>query len=308
MKSFKCVLLSGIAVALLPAMADLSHGQGRQLREHTVVQSSGDPTLEPANQEAPAASDVTVSVDGNERIIEANGMPGTLVGQFPNRGNPHAMAIQNIVYRVSSEPKLAEQTTPVDLGEFGVAVNGVPFEPAAAEWYLGNPGGGWRYEPLSGALRLGMDANYAHVQAQGNYHYHGLPTLLLEGLGVSESAHSPLVGWAGDGFPIYALYGNSKGDDPSSAIKELTSSYRLKPNGRPTGNLEPGGTYDGTFVIDYEYVAGAGDLDECNGRFSVTPEFPQGTYAYFLSEAWPVIPRCFRGTPAAQFVRPRLQD
>jgi hypothetical protein len=38
-------------------------------------------------------------------------------------------------------------------------------------------------------------------------------------------------------------------------------------------------------------------LDECNGRFTVTPEFPNGTYAYFLTRDWPVIPRAFRGKP-----------
>ena len=39
----------------------------------------------------------------------------------------------------------------------------------------------------------------------------------------------------------------------------------------------------GTFMEDYEYRAGSGDLDEFNGRFAITPEYPAGTYAYFLS-------------------------
>ena len=64
-----------------------------------------------------------------------------------------------------------------------------------------------------------------------------------------------------------------------------------------------GGKYDGTFVADYEFVKDLGDLDECNGRSCVTPEFPGGTYAYFLTEAWPVIPRNYRGTPSADFQR-----
>ena len=50
-------------------------------------------------------------------------------------------------------------------------------------------------------------------------------------------------------------------------------------------------------IQDYEFAEGTGDLDECNGRFCITPEFLEGTYAYFLTEAWPVIPRAFRGTP-----------
>jgi hypothetical protein len=39
----------------------------------------------------------------------------------------------------------------------------------------------------------------------------------------------------------------------------------------------------GSFVEDYIYLNGAGDLDQYNGRFCVTPEFPKGTYAYFVT-------------------------
>ena len=48
---------------------------------------------------------------------------------------------------------------------------------------------------------------------------------------------------------------------------------------------------------NYQYIKGSGDLDMCNGRFTVTDEFPKGTYAYFLTEDWPVIPRYFKAEP-----------
>ena len=83
-----------------------------------------------------------------------------------------------------------------------------------------------------------------------------------------------------DGYPIYALYGFKDPEDPKSGIKKLSSSFQLKKGHRPNS---PGGKYDGTFSKDYEYVKGSGDLDECNGRFTVTKEFPEGTYAYFLT-------------------------
>jgi hypothetical protein len=38
----------------------------------------------------------------------------------------------------------------------------------------------------------------------------------------------------------------------------------------------------GFFVEDYEYT-NSGDLDENNGRFGKTPEFPNGVYAYFAT-------------------------
>ena len=112
---------------------------------------------------------------------------------------------------------------------------------------------------------------------------------------LASDTHSPLIGWAVDGFPVYALFGWEDASLPVGVVSELTSSYQLKEGARPNGADGPGGTYDGTFVQDYEYVAGSGDLDECNGRITVTPDFPDGTYAYFLTDDWPVIPRCVKG-------------
>ena len=54
-----------------------------------------------------------------------------------------------------------------------------------------------------------------------------------------------------------------------------------------------------TTTQDYEYVAGSGDLDECNGRFGVTPEFPNGIYHYYITDAFPYIQRCVKGTAAS---------
>jgi hypothetical protein len=54
----------------------------------------------------------------------------------------------------------------------------------------------------------------------------------------------------------------------------------------------------GSFVQDYEYVAGLGDLDQCNGRTGVTPEFPSGIYHYMITTTFPFVHRCVRGTPS----------
>jgi hypothetical protein len=83
----------------------------------------------------------------------------------------------------------------------------------------------------------------------------------------------------------------------------LKSSFKIKKGSRPKTSGQPGGTYDGIFVEDFEYISGSGDLDECSGRFGVTPEFPEGTYHYVLTEDFPFVPRAFRGTPDASFVR-----
>ena len=254
-------------------------------------------SLVPADKALPFRSQVTIAVEGAHRVLRANGAPEHHVGSFPNRGNPHAIEEQSYEVRVPAEPAMAASTTALGNHNFGFAVNGVPFDPGAAEFYLGDRNTTWQYEALGGAVPLGIDENHAHVQPTGAYHYHGLPTHLLEELGVQEGKVSPLIGWAADGFPIYALYGPSDPKDAGSSPTEYGSSYRLRQGARPEGEGHPGGTYDGTFVADYRYVDGAGELDECNGRTIVTTEFPDGIYAYFLSRDWPVIPRCYRGTP-----------
>ncbi len=93
---------------------------------------------------------------------------------------------------------------------------------------------------------------------------------------ISDS-HSPIIGWAYDGNPIYGPYGYSS--ITGGSIKALESGYSIfvKDN-RPSTLIYP----QGFFVEDYDYNA-TGDLDEYNGRFCVTPEFPNGVYAYFAT-------------------------
>jgi hypothetical protein len=87
--------------------------------------------------------------------------------------------------------------------------------------------------------------------------------------------HSPIIGWAYDGNPIYGPYGYSDPENPDSIVKLLQPGYSENfVENRPT-NFD-----SGFFIEDYTFN-GSGDLDEYNGRFCKTPEFPQGTYAYF---------------------------
>lgn len=294
------MLMLPVSLGVLVTVAQPPRG-----RMHTAVRA-GKLDLMPATSQPNSPNEVSIEVEGEHRVIRSNGIPEHKIGTFPNRGNPNRIRAQQYVYRIPAAPETAERITPIS-GVFGIAVNGVPFDPGAAEFYRGQMGSRWQYEPLSGAIALGIDVSHAHVQPNGAYHYHGLPTQLLEDVRLAPGQHSPIVGWAADGFPIYAVYGFQDPQDPQSPVTRLKSSFRLKSGLRPgsqdPSSGEPGGKYDGTFVADYEFAEGSGDLDECNGRFTVTPEFPEGTYAYFLTENWPVIPRHFRGTPSEDFAR-----
>lgn len=101
----------------------------------------------------------------------------------------------------------------------------------------------------------------------------------IDGKESDSRYHSPILGWAYDGNPIYGPYGFSN-PDGTGQIKRLKSGYKLLPReNRPEDEVR---FPLGFFVEDYEYFDDS-DLDEHNGRFCVTPEYPNGIYAYFTT-------------------------
>ena len=99
----------------------------------------------------------------------------------------------------------------------------------------------------------------------------------------TPTGHSPIIGWAYDGHPIYGPYGfeDPQNQNPYNSYVQPASSYRIKASRASilSGLSDPMGTY----IEDYEYVQGLGGLDEYNGRYCVTPEYPDGVYAYFTT-------------------------
>ncbi len=90
--------------------------------------------------------------------------------------------------------------------------------------------------------------------------------------------HSTIVGWAYDGNPIYGPYGYTDPFSPISSVVPMRSGYIIDQSLQEDKNRPP---YPlGFFANDYAYKA-VGDLDEHNGRYCVTPEYPNGVYAYF---------------------------
>ena len=99
---------------------------------------------------------------------------------------------------------------------------------------------------------------------------------LAGGIEKTSSYHSPILGWAYDGNPIYGPYGFT--DPQGGNISQMISGYELKtnPTNRPPTSLFP----LGYFIEDYIFTD-RGDLDIHNGRFCVTPDYPTGRYCYF---------------------------
>jgi hypothetical protein len=102
------------------------------------------------------------------------------------------------------------------------------------------------------------------------------------------------LGFAYDGFPVYGAYSYAN-TDGTGAITRMKSGYQLRnitvrthhADGTDVGDGPAvSATYPlGTYREDYEWVANADAsyLDEHNGRFCITPEYPAGIYCYFAT-------------------------
>lgn len=264
-------------------------------------------------------SEYSENISGSNRIITANSIPDHQVGLFGNVSgalNPNAISEQSEIYTITTIPTENTEWTPLlkssgdasELGpqySFGILFNGVELDPVAAEPFphksLTDPNVNWIWNLEALNTNLGLDCNNAHVQPTGKYHYHGSPTLYLEQLSLSNNQMT-IIGYAADGFPIYYKYAYSSAYDIESSVTEMKSSYQLKSGDRPgDGETAPCGTYNGVYSNDYEYISELGDLDEANGRYGVTPEYPSGTYYYVITDDFPSIPRYFKGTPSEDF-------
>jgi hypothetical protein len=132
-----------------------------------------------------------------------------------------------------------------------------------------------RFEEYGGEFLFSNEANKGLEYSILGYN----DTLRSAFFDTDTNVHSPLIGWAYDGNPIYGSYGYSDPEDSSSGIVRLSPGYVLN-----TGLVQnrPNGFAEGFFVEDYEFNA-SGQLDAHNGRFCKTVDYPNGVYAYFAT-------------------------
>jgi hypothetical protein len=269
-----------------------------------------------------------VAYSENWVYITATGVPAYPTGPF-NDGNPSQATNQNAIFKIPLNPTVNEGTkTESNAGNIGIFINGVAlfdYRDGVA-WnnntksLCGGPGnppcpGGpqakqsWNRDAII-AERAGFDCAKGHP-AMGNYHHHQNPSAFkldkevvsticnlydADGLYViDENEHSPLIGFAYDGFPIYGAIGYANADG-TGGLTRIKSSYQLRDITVRTHHSDGTDVSDGpdissTYPIgyfreDYEYVAHSDDdsyLDVHNGRFCVTPEYPEGIYCYFAT-------------------------
>lgn len=212
----------------------------------------------------------SVRVDEHVVHVESAGLALQSLAPLDLNAVEPASGVRKFVFDFPLSPKKAAVPVPTPWGVMGAFTNGVPLYSVASTV-------SWR------------DQNLWHQDAIAA----GPPqSPLVTSLLMANGRHSPLIGYALDGFPIYGPWGF----DDAGSVRRFRAGYRLRrivrrdvlPDGTSLGPSQEGPPVNsqyplGMFVEDYEFVAGAGDLDEHNGRFAKTPEYPGGTYAYFLA-------------------------
>lgn len=249
-----------------------------------------------SNSSSSTGNSVTITVENDIRTITSNGIPDH--GLDPDTSYANTLSEQTLVYTMDATPVSTNSITSyAEPNKFGVATNGIPLDPFTAEYFNNDRNSGWHIDATGG--NLGLDKYGGHIQPDGTYHYHSVKTDFFTAFDIDSSEHSPIVGYAADGFPVYAKYVYSNALNASSNITELQSNYQLKTGTRPNG---PGGSYDGTYIEDYEFVESLNsDLNEASARYGVTPEYPEGTWYYVMTSNFPYIPIKFIGTPDNSF-------
>ena len=265
----------------------------------------------------------TVLYSANWSYIRANGIPAYVTGPFLD-GNPSVATSQNAIFKMPLVPVQNTGTlTATTGGNIGLFINGVALFDYrdGVSWQnstgtlKGGPYGGmgdgvWNRDAVVGE-RLGFDCSKGHP-AMGNYHHHQNPSAFKLDLNVISNVctlydadglysidsmqHSPLIGFAYDGFPIYGAYAYETVNGTGNIVR-MKSSYNkrnitVRTQYADGTSVTPGPPVSGTYPVgyfreDYEYiptsVATPDYLDEHNGRFCVTPEYPSGIYCYFAT-------------------------
>lgn len=248
-------------------------------------------------------SDVTITAEDTHCVLVSNNIPNH---DFNDESARFANDVAEVArsFELPRLPSPADQPTPIRQSSYdAVLLNGVPVDLLSAGCYdpdnpradaNGDVAAGcngqsaWLLDPLGAGDFFGHDLHNAHTQPDGAYHYHGSPNALFDDNPGAQG--SPVIGFAADGYPIYGSYFV----DAEGTLRKAESGYTLKSGTRPEGEGNPGGTYTGRYIQDFEFTE-AGDLDACNGMIV------DGQYGYYVTESYPWVLNCLTGAPDPSF-------
>ena len=151
--------------------------------------------------------------DAQFLLMDSQGYPNHPTAVFPNSGNPNRILVQDFHFRIPLKPKLTGEITRVPMGPIGTAINGVVFF---------NPFEMGGMNAVEGYSEVWLDSCCGHPQQHGVYHYHKYPACVKSPFPDEGQRHSPILGFAWDGFPVHGPY-ESKG----VLAKDLTGDSAL---------------------------------------------------------------------------------
>ncbi len=146
-------------------------------------------------------------------VIDSQGYPNHPTAVFPNSGNPNRIEVQKFQFRLPFEPKLNDHITRLPMGPIGVALNGVVFF---------NPFEQGGMNAVEGYSEVWLDSCCGHPEQRGVYHYHKYPVCVKSPFSDNGKQHSPVIGFAFDGFPVYGPY-----DTDGVKAKDIIGSNAL---------------------------------------------------------------------------------
>ncbi len=311
-------------------------------------------------QSQPVYADIQmIAYSGSYVYLNFSGLASYIMGPWLNPQGGQFMfwpenqqALHSIPRSPTAKPSTDKDTT--SSGISGVWVNGVAIFNAldghvwdgssingsaqtnstSAYWFRNAPiGEGFNFDGANGhqppTAIYHTHENPLGVRYQlGDHVTYNSSTKLYSESNSTPTTHSPILGWADDGYPVYGPYGYSNATDPASGVRRMVSGYVERDGSNGADNVADNlnvipawyarfrqkltGTYSvtattsrpsvsgsfsiGYFAQDYDYMGDlikSGttyyqqgvdfDLDEYNGRYCVTPDYPNGTYAYFVS-------------------------
>ncbi|MCB0173644.1 MAG: YHYH protein [Anaerolineae bacterium] len=203
---------------------------------------------------------LNVTCTSDTVIVESNGIPNFEFVQI----TPNALQSQSSRWQFPLHPTMADAPTDIPLlGPIAVAVNGLPI-------YGPNEAPNQDYgDPYLDQI---LDYCNGHTGPRGDYHFHARPDCLFEDM---DGNVSLVIAYAFDGYPILAPY--ICVDTVCSQTKEVQSSWQRTSDVRNAWEA-------------HEYVAGSGDLDQCNGMVAL-----DGSYRYYATDTFPYFLGCYRG-------------
>lgn len=207
---------------------------------------------------------LNVTCTSDTVIVESNGIPNFEFVQI----TPNALQSQSYRWQFPLHPTMTDAPTDIPLlGPVAVAVNGLPI-------YGPNEAPNQDYgDPYLDQI---LDYCNGHTGPRGDYHFHARPDCLFEDM---DGNVSLVIAYAFDGYPILAPYVCV--DTVCAQTKEVQSSWQRTSDVRNAWEA-------------HVYVAGSGDLDQCNGMVG-----PDGTYRYYATDTFPYFLGCYRGQATA---------